>query len=323
MKGNRTLVNETYQVYLDFLKDLISIKTVYKDPSNVEKGIQYCLTSLRKTLPNWTWHRDAGKNLLYINPALQRTKPILYLCAHIDTVDANQSEWHQKLNPFEGLETSTHIIGRGANDCKAGVALILYIAFLLRLREMEENFNLSFLISFKEEGNQGKSSRHYVESFNSPILLSRNETCFVSLENTISIKSPYELAVYHREPGNFFIEVFSSLAEIRNFITSNDHWKPVVIRPLNYGLINEPWKKIVNNSGHIATVKNQDNLIYKMIMNSQEQHLAIRSGDPEQTSVLQKDVYVSQATEDLEHSIILNYRGFADESCIRSELKMH
>ena len=320
MKHINDLQGEKYHMYLTFLKELVSIKTVYKDLSNVENGIQYCLNSLRKSLPDWKFYRDEGRNLLYINPSLNADKPILYLCAHIDTVDANKNEWHKNLDPFIGQENTTHIIGRGVNDCKAGIALILYMAFLLG-DDKSKNLNLSFLISFKEEGNQGKTSRFYADNIGSILPISKDETCIVSLENTISIKTPYELAVYHREPGNFFVQIYANLNEAKNFLNTYSHWKPVVIRPVNYKFNQDSTTRIDNKAGHIATIKNSENLIYKMIMSDESKHIAIVSGDPEQTSVVQKDIYVLETAEAIEHAIILNYRGFGNENDIRNELK--
>lgn len=181
-------------------------------------------------------------------------------------------------------------------------------------------YNLSFLVSFKEEGNQGKSSSFYANNFGSILPISKKETCVTVLENTVSLRKPCELAVYHREPSNLFIELAGTLSDIREFCNTHPQWKPVVIHPLDCTFDKSLSIHVKNQAGHIATIQNHENYIFELITSKNFDCYAILSGDPTQTSVLQRDIYMTLESKPIQHSVVFNYRGFTEIDSLKESL---
>ncbi|MEM7617806.1 MAG: M20/M25/M40 family metallo-hydrolase, partial [Pseudomonadota bacterium] len=148
--------SQNYDIYKKYLREIISINTVSSNDDGICKALEYCKREILLNLPNWDINHDSKGNLIALNPDFEQSKPALFLSAHIDTVDAKTEQWVSSENPFTALETTTHIIGRGANDCKAGVALILFMSFLIKQNLFLHN-NIGFLISYREEGNREKT----------------------------------------------------------------------------------------------------------------------------------------------------------------------
>ena len=222
---------------------------------------------------------------------------------------ADSSKWVSVDNPFQAQETDTHIIGRGANDCKAGVALMLFIAFLIHQKEITGD-NLCLLFSFQEEGNGEKTSIEIGQSLGKNIPVSSVKNTLLCLENTVSVSpESFLITLYDREPCNVFIEVQDTLKGLKEFTIMHPLWKPVYISPLQDGHSTKLLHHIVEPAGHSATISNDNNEIYKALQMRAEEKMALVSGDLTQTSVITNDVKIYEMQEDIEHKAIFNFRG--------------
>lgn len=308
------------QIFSTHLSELVSTKTVFTNDSEIESGIEYCAKQFKRYLPQWKITKDKSGNLLVINPKLNTSKEIIYLIAHIDTVDAKSDNWIETDDPFKAKITETNIIGRGVNDCKAGVAYQIYLAHLISIGNFDCS-NISFLVSRKEEGNQLKTSTTYSENFDILIPLSSTKTYFISLENTVSIKEKdqIEIGIYNKEPSNFFISVSGTIPELRQQLYVLKKWKPVVIQPINYP-INQKFSILNNIGGHIATLRNEDNRLHQIIVSGEYDNYALVSGDRKQTSVVQEKILIKDVNDNLTHFMILNLRDFVNAKKVRQTL---
>jgi len=187
------------------LCDLVSINSVFTNPQGIEKALHYCEQELATRLPAFLSHRDSAGNLISISNRFDRSKNAVLLSAHVDTVGADASEWKSSRLPFQAIETGTHIIGRGANDCKAGVAMMLIAATLANEIPLD---NIVFLFSYREEGNCGKTSTRIGEELGHSIPLSNKGNLLLCLENTVSLTEGGPLlSAYDHEPCNAFISI--------------------------------------------------------------------------------------------------------------------
>jgi acetylornithine deacetylase/succinyl-diaminopimelate desuccinylase-like protein len=215
------------------------------------------------------------------------------------------------------METPTHIIGRGANDCKAGVALILLLAHFAKQPGAHLS-NVIFLLSYREEGNREKTSTAIGECLGHAIPLSARRNLLLCLENTTKVEAPYSIGIYDAEPCNIFIEITARLADVRRFLLVNTEWKSVSAQPVS-GLPNgSAIRQASGTSGHTATVSNEDNVIYQAIMTAGD--AAVMGGDFVQTSVVQNSVRVFAEPAGELHKVVLNFRGLREVEEVRASL---
>ena len=89
-----------------------------------------CRKILSRNLTGYRIYRDRMKNLIACPKVLDPGKDIVYLSAHLDTVDADPTEWDPPFSPFSLYEDENQMVGRGISDCKAGVAFELFLSAL-------------------------------------------------------------------------------------------------------------------------------------------------------------------------------------------------
>lgn len=145
------LVERHYPSFLAQLAALISRRTVTTDDAALHAAIEYCRREFAASLAplGWVIACDAAGNLRCAPPAVDASRPVLWLNAHIDTVDASRADFAGR-DPFTCFESESHLIGRGANDCKAGVAFMLWLAARIGASELPA-FNGGFLVTRREE----------------------------------------------------------------------------------------------------------------------------------------------------------------------------
>lgn len=320
--ASRTIVSEglqtkdVMQTFDRYLCDLVSRKTVFTDDRGIKAALDYCADTIRKRGTRRHTYADAKGNIVSIADDFDAARNAVYLSAHIDTVGADPKEWLSTADPYAARETATHIIGRGANDCKAGVAFILLLS---RLAAEAELHNVVFLISYREEGNQEKTSTCIGLSLGKEIPISRSHNLLLCLENTVSVGTEnHSIGIYDAEPCNIFVEVTAKVAQIREFLASNNDWKPVFISPVVPVSDVSPSRSYGGKSGHAATVTNEDNVIYRAIVADSD--CAISGGDYMQTSVIDNRVDLFEQLKGATHRAVLNYRGFESVADVQASI---
>jgi acetylornithine deacetylase/succinyl-diaminopimelate desuccinylase-like protein len=307
-----------YGKYDQHLSQLIAHKSVFTDDHGIAAALRYCSQAIQDSYDDRHTYFDAAGNLISVSNNFDRSRNAVYLSAHIDTVDADPAEWVSSSNPFAPEQTASHIIGRGANDCKAGVALMLFFSNIARQLNLSLD-NVILLISYREEGNREKTSTNIGKSLGSAIPVSDRENLMLCLENTISIVPGYSIGIYDSEPCNIFIEVTATIPEMRDFLKANPKWKPVYVNPLEGAPRDAPSLSDAGTSGHTATVPNTDNVIYNAIIN--RNHSALSGGDYVQTSVIDNRVRIFEQPRDALHKVVLNFRDLAAAADIKPAIE--
>lgn len=133
----------------ELLKQLISTPSISRQENKAADLIEKFFKAKgfsphRKGNNVWAWAGDKD-----------RSKPVLLLNSHIDTVKPSD-KWTS--DPFSPILKEDKLIGLGSND--AGAPLVSLIATFLTLSEKEQPYNLLFAASAEEEisGKNGISS---------------------------------------------------------------------------------------------------------------------------------------------------------------------
>lgn len=310
------------EIYFNFLSELLNHKTVFWDDDLIRIGMKYVFENLLElSNSGWTVYYDKVGNIIAYNINHDLNSSFLYLCAHIDTVGANKDEWVS--DPFKPFETPSHIAGRGANDCKAGVAFILLVSNLIK-DNIINNLNLGFIITFREEGNKGKTSSSIPFG---ELPFSNLTNYIICLENTVKLNintGKHALGIYQREPHNLFITIKGTIKDLSHLLKLNlleSGWKPVVITPM-YPPNDEMLIEEITNQypGHISTLKNENNLLLKEITNPDNYNKSICFGNKNETSVVDSVLFL-YSVPGMEHELILNYRGYLQIEKIKEALQ--
>ena len=121
------IVAQSYDSFLALLSDLISTRTVTTDEDALSAGVEFCRSRFAASLEplGWSVGLDPQGNVECIPPpvAWDLSAPVLWLCAHVDTVPAVAMRWEAPdgaaaADPFTARHCATHLTGRGANDCQ-------------------------------------------------------------------------------------------------------------------------------------------------------------------------------------------------------------
>ncbi len=305
-------------IFFKELVNIVNIPTCFWDEDSIRKAIAHCYEVMSVLSDHWEKRIDASGNLIVYNTRADLTKPMLYLASHIDMVGAKVSDWLTP--PFKATETEEYILGRGVNDCKAGTALELSLARMIAKKS--EEYNLGFLVMFREEGNSGKTSSN-IDFTKMPI--SKAGTYIITLENTLRLlpDNTYALGIYEREPHNLFITVSGTLSELRGSLDSlcGMKWKPVVIVPSveNLDLI-EAKEVIQNTSGHTATLRNENNKLLQVLKQDHALGTMIKTGNMKDASVVSPEIFIYEGDKEVSPDLIYNYRDFGSIEEIKEKL---
>lgn len=312
-----SLVSTHAERYFAHLRALAALPSVFTRPDEVAKAMAYCKKALSSALSGYTLREDKGHNLLAVPNHFDLEKPLLYLSAHVDTVDARQDEWDAPFSPFVPYESPREIVGRGVSDCKAGVAFQLFVAELAGAGELSLA-NLIFTLSFKEEGAGYKSATHIGRALGKSLPVSKAETLLLVLENTVTTGPTPALGLYTAERGNFVIEVSGPLAVLKQTLAQLQAWNPICIYPET-----EPagWTEVLTQKGgHACSVPRDKNRLTEMILSAEETDL-LAAGEPDSFGVIPTEIKRGKSPSSLVHTLILSNRSFDSLPAIHGQLK--
>jgi hypothetical protein len=301
------------------LKKLVGFPTCFWRDDIIADALAFCSNAMELLPDHWVNNFDEAGNLLVYNILMDSSKPILYLSSHIDVVGAKGADWLTP--PFTAIETDEYIIGRGVNDCKAGTALQMMLAWLLA-EEDSRGYNVGFFFMFREEGNKGKTSSQLDFSC---LPVSNAGTYFITLENTVQLHNDrkFTLGVYNREPHNLFISCKGLLDDLVKDVDLLEQldWKPVNLYPLGDEPTESQLKGVLVNhqNGHTATIPTEANPLKKVLKEFYSCCGCISTGCKGQSSVISPSISMFNGAP-LMHELVYNYRGFGELDKIRSDL---
>jgi hypothetical protein len=302
-----SIVSQSYQHYLSYLKDLIAMPSVFTDPAGIKQAIQHCRERLEENLPGWHVYFDAKHNLIARPETLNTERAIIYLSAHIDTVDANAAQWDGPHSPFEAFEDEREIRGRGASDCKAGVAYQLFLAHLHARRHLKLD-NIVLTVTFNEEGSGDKTATEIGRNLGASLPVSKSSTYFIALENNVRALTPPVLCVYSRERGNYVIKTRASLAYLQTWLRGHCAWNPVCIYP-ELDTEARTLNTVHQESRHVCSVPREQNLLYRTILEAKSDSV-LRAGQERSFGVLPASIDIATAPSETVHTLILSNRSF-------------
>ncbi|MBI4130284.1 M20 family metallopeptidase, partial [Candidatus Roizmanbacteria bacterium] len=118
------------QDLVDFIKELVRTPSV--NGTHTEKAITTLIAERARTLglPHELIALDAERPNVFVGTNFSRKSGLLFV-AHLDTVPVgDEKKW--KYTPFAAEIEDGKLFGRGAIDCKAGIALSIYALKILR-----------------------------------------------------------------------------------------------------------------------------------------------------------------------------------------------
>ncbi len=311
-------IEQNYAKYLSLLKRLVAINTVYTNQKGIKKALLFCKNHFANHLKNYNWYFDQENNLIGICKSIDENKPIVYLSAHIDTVGAEIQDWDKKYNPFIPFEDGTEIVGRGASDCKAGVAYQLFLAQLLSRLSLATN--IIFTISSREE-NGGVSAKEIGLQLGKKLPLGA-KAYLITLENNMRV-TPSELCIQYGERGAVGIEVICELPTIQRFLQQDINlWNPTNITPVT-DVSGIAWEELRQAGGHAGTSTREKNILYKLLMNDNVDHLLLQAGDGKTISQLPAIIKKAITKEHVPHKIIFDLRTYKKLADITGELQQY
>lgn len=306
-----------FEAYLLCLRYLLKFPTVFTEPDQIESAMCWCQDFLTRHLRDYHIYRDQQGNLIACPEQIDVKHDIIYLSAHLDTVDADPLEWDEPFSPFLLYEDESQVVARGVSDCKAGVAFELFLGNLVNTEQIEL-FNLIFTITFKEEGAGMKTSRQIGEELGSMLPISEKDTFFIVLENNVTVSDPSILSFYTAERGNFVIRVSDTLNHLRNIISHLSQWNPVSIRPNNDTLCTGD-TVLTQKGGHVCSVPREQNLLTQVITESVDREL-LWAGDESGFSVIPSQIFKGKAKSPVAHTLVLSNRSFDTIENVRTQL---
>lgn len=292
------LSDTDYADYLRLLKELISHRTVCTDEASLHRVITHCSAHFTAALAplGWSIRRDAAGNLCCIPAAVDTSRPVLWLNAHVDTVDASHADFGG-CDPFTCIESETHLIGRGANDCKAGVAFMMWYGEQLAKGRLPA-FNGGFLVTRREEAGSKlpRTACQFASDLTSgrlPMSTLPRSTYIWILENTVSLatrlKQPVpEVAVYDRERHSLLLLCHGTLASLGHALLGlADHheWKTVAI-----------WPSVRAAGAHVLQELTSAEAAHALVAEGVEQ---VRGGFREGTRISRRRIEPDEALERL------------------------
>ena len=307
---------EFYDEYLDFLKKLCEYKTVFSNPADVEKALEYCKSILEKNLFDYKVYYDKKKNLIAVPKKINKTKPIVYLSAHIDTVDAQEKEWGAPYQPWKLYEDDKELVARGVNDCKAGVAYQLILSHLHAKKKLNLE-NVIFCISFKEEGAGEKTAVEIGKEMGKTLPVGK-ETYLLVLENNVQVDPP-TLCIYASERSNYVIKLSGSINELKAHLKKLSDWNPVSIKPEEKPSDLE-WDEFKQAGGHVCSISREENQLTHQILEASNLTL-LRAGEEKNFATVPTRILKATHAVEVVHHLVLNKRSFDSLDIVEKELE--
>lgn len=306
--------DQNFEDYLSYLRALVERPSPFQDPEAVKICIQYCKKVFEKNLKNHEIYFDAEHNLIAVPKNLDLTQPLLYLSAHIDTVDAKPEEWDAPYHPWQPYEDEKELVARGVNDCKAGVAFQLWVSQLISEMELSSN-NLAFCISFKEEGAGKKTGQEIGRQLGKDLPMSQMETYFMVLENNLYVGERPTLCIYTKEKCNYVIRVQGALEALQAIVTRLPQWNPVSIQPACEFEVVETRNQ---RGGHICSMLPEENLLRELILKANAD-TCLAAGSEANFATIPSEIQLG--TRAAEHTLVLNNRSFDSHSAVEAQLE--
>ena len=303
----QNLISQNYSQYLNFLKNLVNLRSEFTNPDDTRKAIEYCKSILQENLPHYKIYFDKEHNLIALPPQIDTKKDITYLSAHIDTVGAKPEEWEEPYQPWKAYEDENEIIGRGAKDCKAGVAYQLLISHLAKQNLIQLD-NLIFTITFKEEGAGKKTATEIAKNFGTELPLSQTSTYLIVLENNVKVETTPTLCIYASERSNYVAEIIDFIPQLQNHLKKLEKWNPASITPQTETK-DIKWQSTTQTGGHMCSVSKEENKLTQAILNANENSI-IKAGKKESFAVVPTEILTSNSPSPIKHSLVLSNRSF-------------
>jgi Peptidase family M20/M25/M40 len=279
--------------------------------------MSWCQDFLTEHLKDYNIYRDQKRNLIACPVNIDLERDIIYLSAHLDTVDADPLEWDEPFSPFTLYEDKTQMVARGVSDCKAGVAFELFLAKLLSTQQITLS-NLIFTITFKEEGAGLKTSRQIGEDLGHKLPISKKDTFFIVLENNVTVSDPSVLSYYTSERGNFVIRISDTLDNLRSVLARLNQWNPVSIRPEN-DQQDRGDTILTQKGGHVCSVSREENRLTHGIAESLDTDL-LWAGDESGFAVIPSQIFKHHTNVPVMHYLVLSNRSFDTNADIYAQL---
>lgn len=300
-------ITNNYFDYIKYLRKLAYMPTVFSNPKDIEKAILFCKKTLETNLDNYKIYFDNEHNLIALPENINPQEDIVYLNAHIDTVNANLEEWDNPFHPWKIYEDEKEIVARGVSDCKAGVAYQLFLSFLAR-KNLISLKNLVFTITFKEEGAGKKTATEIAKRMGKKLPVSKQSTYLIVLENNVTVNIPPTLSIYAAERGNFVIKTIDFIPELQKYLKKLSHWNPVSIKPQTE-IKNLVWQTQKQAGGHVCSVNRDNNLLAKIILEA-KQNTILKAGDEKNFSVIPTEILISKMKNPKKHALVISNRSF-------------
>lgn len=303
----QNLISANFDKYLFYLKELVNKRSPFTEAENVKIAINYCKRILEGNLKNYEIYFDSESNLIAKPFEVDSEKEIVYLSAHIDTADADEKEWTVPYHPYKVYENENEIVGRGVNDCKAGVSYQLFLTYLAKEKLIDLK-NIVFTITFKEEGSGNKTSQEIARNFGVKLPLSKKSTYLIVLENNVRVQNPAVLCVYFSERSNYAIKITDSLPKLQVYLKKLKHFNPTCIYP-EKEFKDSKFEKLKQLGGHVCSISKDENLLTKIILETKENSI-IKAGNEKNFATVPSEIFLSENSEGIKHTMVLNNRSF-------------
>lgn len=166
MENKTQIKNKTLKYskeLIKFLQQLIKIKSVNGEDFEEKVAKKVINQAKRLGLPAKLIPKNKKRPNVYIGDfsRFSSNKELLFI-AHLDTVPAGDvSKW--KHHPFSGIIEKGKLYGRGAIDCKAGIALSLYTLKILKELGFPNIAKFIGVVDEESGANSDLGARHLLE----------------------------------------------------------------------------------------------------------------------------------------------------------------
>ena len=296
-----------FESYLAALRWLVNTPSPFTEPAAVSALMGEVRTRMQQLLPAYTCTIDVAGNLTCVPPAIDATRPLLYLSAHLDTVPSEPALWTAPFTPHPAYEDATQIVAQGVNDCKAGVATQLWLAHLVSTGAIALK-NVIFTFTFKEEGAGPKTGVTLGQAFGHALPAPTIGSTLLVLENTVRSDVPYLPLCYTAESSSYTIRLTGTLNELRAAQLTLAEWRPVSITPTTTLIADFTWTHHTP-LGHVCTAPADRNPLLAALLATDERTL-IRAGDERSHGTVPAAIGLAPSpSADVPHRLTLTKRG--------------